>query len=237
MLYVVWFVSSTALFMTPQQITSFLEDYPNALARANELDAQVNGDASRISADYASIVALSIRQALGAMEITVSKNSDGSWNTGDVLVFMKGAFLFGLGRESGWRLICILWTEISSSTVRGCHSISGLTKTFWSHTYPWGFQSVNTVDNIYAAWPAFLYLDPTIGKYLLMPLLEYQGSYLSMIPPILPRNWFVYQPLGNTPILLVLTISVSIWHLWDRFLIVTLLCELGKSKPLIVYDI
>lgn len=87
--------------MTPQQITSFLEDYPNALARANALDAQVNGDASRISADYASIVALSIRQALGAMEITVSKNSDGSWNTGDVLVFMKGAFLFGLGRESG----------------------------------------------------------------------------------------------------------------------------------------
>ncbi len=68
---------------------SFLGDFSNALARANTFDAQVNSDASRISADYASVVALSIRQAFGATEITISKRADGSFNTGDVLVFMK----------------------------------------------------------------------------------------------------------------------------------------------------
>ncbi|KAH9482400.1 Glutaminase A [Psilocybe cubensis] len=70
-------------------ISSFLDDFKNALARAQAFDSKVNSDATKISADYASIVALSIRQALGAIEITVSKNSDGTFNTDDVLVFMK----------------------------------------------------------------------------------------------------------------------------------------------------
>ena len=47
-------------------------------------------DAGAISSDYASIVALSVRQALGATELTVSKNADGSFNTNDILMFMKG---------------------------------------------------------------------------------------------------------------------------------------------------
>ncbi|PPQ83295.1 hypothetical protein CVT25_004034 [Psilocybe cyanescens] len=70
-------------------ISSFLGDYKNALTRAQAFDNKVNSDATKISADYASIVALSIRQALGATEITISKNSDGTFNTNDVLVFMK----------------------------------------------------------------------------------------------------------------------------------------------------
>ncbi|PPQ99075.1 hypothetical protein CVT24_003635 [Panaeolus cyanescens] len=73
----------------PALITSFLGDFNNALSRANAFDLQVQNDANKISTDYASIVALSIRQALGATEITVSKNSDGSFNTNDVIVFMK----------------------------------------------------------------------------------------------------------------------------------------------------
>lgn len=36
--------------------------------------------------------------------------------------------------------------------------------------------SVNTVDTLYAALPAFLYLNPEIAGYLLSPLLEYQDS-------------------------------------------------------------
>ena len=36
--------------------------------------------------------------------------------------------------------------------------------------------SVNTVDVLYAALPAFLYLNPEIAGYLLSPLLEYQDS-------------------------------------------------------------
>lgn len=62
------------------------------MSRSNAFDNQVNSDALKISADYAAIVALSIRQALGAIEITISKNSDGSFNTSDVLVFLKGKF-------------------------------------------------------------------------------------------------------------------------------------------------
>ncbi|KAI5117537.1 hypothetical protein M0805_004769 [Coniferiporia weirii] len=37
-------------------------------------------------------------------------------------------------------------------------------------------QSVNTVDVLYAAFPALLYLNPELGGYLLAPLLEYQDS-------------------------------------------------------------
>ena len=35
---------------------------------------------------------------------------------------------------------------------------------------------MNTVDTLYAALPAFLYLNPEIVGYLLSPLLEYQDS-------------------------------------------------------------
>ncbi|KAI0661062.1 DUF1793-domain-containing protein [Cubamyces menziesii] len=70
-------------------ISTFLNDYANALARANAFDAKVNADATRISSDYASIVALSVRQGFGATEITVSRTSSGGFNTSDILMFMK----------------------------------------------------------------------------------------------------------------------------------------------------
>ncbi|KAK7470513.1 hypothetical protein VKT23_001939 [Stygiomarasmius scandens] len=112
-------------------ITSFLKDYKDALSRANTFDSKVQADASAISSNYAAVVALSIRQFLGTMEITLSKNSDGSFNTDDIFISMK---------------------EISSG------------------------GAANTVDVIYPAWPAFLYLNPTLGKYLLEPLFQYQAT-------------------------------------------------------------
>lgn len=36
--------------------------------------------------------------------------------------------------------------------------------------------SVNTVDVLYVAFPALLYLNPELAGYLLSPLLEYQDS-------------------------------------------------------------
>ncbi|KAE9407196.1 DUF1793-domain-containing protein [Gymnopus androsaceus JB14] len=36
--------------------------------------------------------------------------------------------------------------------------------------------NVNTVDVIMPAWPAFMYLNPALGKYLLLPLLQYQAT-------------------------------------------------------------
>ncbi|KAJ4001755.1 hypothetical protein F5050DRAFT_1560073 [Lentinula boryana] len=73
----------------PDAVVSFLQDYDSALDRAYIFDAQVNSDASAISSEYAGLVSLSIRQLVGALEITLSKNSDGSFNTSDVIVFLK----------------------------------------------------------------------------------------------------------------------------------------------------
>ena len=72
------------------QIKAFLEDYGNAQQRASALDAQIEADASKISADYAGIVALSVRQAFGALEIVVPQNPDGSYDTSNVRAFVKG---------------------------------------------------------------------------------------------------------------------------------------------------
>ena len=60
------------------------------MERAQSFDAQVQADADKISSDYAGLVALSIRQTFGATEITLSKNSGGTFNTSDVMTFMKG---------------------------------------------------------------------------------------------------------------------------------------------------
>jgi len=75
----------------PLQIRSFLTGYPDALERAKAFDSQVKRDASAISSSYVGLVELSIRQAFGAIEFTVSKNDHG-YNADDVLVFMKGTW-------------------------------------------------------------------------------------------------------------------------------------------------
>ncbi|KAF8076521.1 DUF1793-domain-containing protein [Lyophyllum atratum] len=77
-------------FATPAAlISSFLSGFNDALNTATAFDNKVNADALKVSADYAGIVDLSVRQALAAIEITIIKNSDGTWNTADPLVFMK----------------------------------------------------------------------------------------------------------------------------------------------------
>ncbi|KAG8872279.1 hypothetical protein FRB98_009705 [Tulasnella sp. 332] len=70
-------------------LSAFILDYPNALIRAIAFDKQVQNDSEAISSDYADIVALSIRQAFGATELTISKDGSGGWNTSDVMMFMK----------------------------------------------------------------------------------------------------------------------------------------------------
>jgi len=67
-----------------------MNDFTTALSTANTLDAKVQADSTAISTDYASIVALSVRQAFGATEVTIGKGSTGTFNTSDVLVFLKG---------------------------------------------------------------------------------------------------------------------------------------------------
>ncbi|KAJ7142411.1 DUF1793-domain-containing protein [Mycena epipterygia] len=73
----------------PSVLSFFLNDYANALATANKLDAKIQADATKISPDYVGIVALSIRQSLAANELTISKKANGQWNTTDIMYFMK----------------------------------------------------------------------------------------------------------------------------------------------------
>ncbi|KAH0587707.1 hypothetical protein H2248_006471 [Termitomyces sp. 'cryptogamus'] len=129
-------------------ISFFIRDYHNALSGAMLLDSRVQRDAQKISTDYAAVVALSLRQAIGATEITISRSSDGSWNTSDVLVFQKD-----ISRDG----------------------------------------SVNTVDTIFATWPVFLYLNPTLGKYLLEGILRYQADESH------PKGWAVHDIGENYP--------------------------------------
>ncbi|OCH92944.1 DUF1793-domain-containing protein [Obba rivulosa] len=70
-------------------IAFFMQDYSGASTRAQTLDNMISADASSISEQYAGLVALSIRQAFAAFEITISKDGSGQFNTSDVMVFMK----------------------------------------------------------------------------------------------------------------------------------------------------
>ncbi|KAJ6628763.1 hypothetical protein B0H10DRAFT_2209222 [Mycena sp. CBHHK59/15] len=84
---------------TAAVISAFLGDFSCALARAQAFDAKVQSDATKISEDYAAVVALSIRQAFGATELTISKtsteiSSDGNVNTVDVIFPAWPIFLY-----------------------------------------------------------------------------------------------------------------------------------------------
>ncbi|EIW82090.1 DUF1793-domain-containing protein [Coniophora puteana RWD-64-598 SS2] len=129
-------------------ISDFVGSYSTALSDANTFDAKVKSDATAISDNYYAIVALSVRQAFGATELTTSKASDGSWNTTDILMFLK---------------------EISSD------------------------GNVNTVDVIMPAWPVLLYTNPTLGKYLLLGLFEYQATGMY------PNQWAAHDLGASYP--------------------------------------
>ncbi|CEH18783.1 hypothetical protein CBOM_05493 [Ceraceosorus bombacis] len=74
----------------------FVQDFENALKSAKKLDAQIDADARAavgggdIGEKYAGIVALSVRQSLATIEITVSRDSKtGKYNSTDTLIFLK----------------------------------------------------------------------------------------------------------------------------------------------------
>ncbi|KAF8300411.1 DUF1793-domain-containing protein [Clavulina sp. PMI_390] len=81
-----------ATYSTPlSALTFFLSttEYNAAVSAAATFDAKVQSDGSAISSAYADILALSARQVMGGIEITISKSSSGSYNTGDIMAFMK----------------------------------------------------------------------------------------------------------------------------------------------------
>ncbi|PBK76596.1 hypothetical protein ARMSODRAFT_948409 [Armillaria solidipes] len=78
----------TAYNTVSDAVDFFLSDFSNAKQRAINLDNKITSDARQISDNYADLVTLAARQAL-AVDITVSKDNEGQWNTSDVMTFMR----------------------------------------------------------------------------------------------------------------------------------------------------
>ena len=89
---------------------TFLKDYNDALDRAIAYDNSIAEDAGNISSDYASLVALSIRQTFGAIEITVPQQS---LDTDDTLTFMKRSSSINLTTHRSLVLIHMLFFSSS----------------------------------------------------------------------------------------------------------------------------
>ena len=77
------------MLMASAQVDSFITDFSNANDRAVALDEKIMSAAANISSNYVDLVSLTARQVMGALDITVSSNSDGSIDASDVQVFMK----------------------------------------------------------------------------------------------------------------------------------------------------
>ena len=70
-------------------MTAFLQDYENAVERAIEFDTALTKNASSlISSQYADLVALTARQTMAGVDLTIG-GSDGAWNLTDVRMYMK----------------------------------------------------------------------------------------------------------------------------------------------------
>lgn len=77
-----------------------MDDYDRAISASSAFDAQVASAASSISSNYAGMLALAARQAVGTFEITVSRDESGIYNMSDVIIFSKNTGLYG-GDSSG----------------------------------------------------------------------------------------------------------------------------------------
>ena len=76
----------------PPQAAAFLDDWANAMARATAFDKKLTSDALTVmpkSSDYADILALSVRQLFGTIELT--SGFDGTTHVeSDIMAFMRG---------------------------------------------------------------------------------------------------------------------------------------------------
>lgn len=67
------------------------------MSLSTQLDSQIINDAAKISPNYPDLLSLIARQAMSAIEITVSKSADGSFNSSDIMAFMKDMGDVGAG--------------------------------------------------------------------------------------------------------------------------------------------
>lgn len=74
-----------------------LRKFNASLENAIALDDKIFHDANQVSSKYYDLLAISTRQAMGALDFTVARDSFGNWNTSDVKAFMRGAGGVGSG--------------------------------------------------------------------------------------------------------------------------------------------
>ena len=77
------------------KIKDALDHFEDALAASIELDNKLLTAANSISTEYAGLISLVTRQAMGAIEYTILKNNQ---NTSDVKAFMKNMGNVGSGQ-------------------------------------------------------------------------------------------------------------------------------------------
>ena len=67
----------------------FMDDFSRAQQAAVTYDAEMLATGSTTPSNYADLLALSARQTMASIDITLAPGRDGQWNFIDVLVFMK----------------------------------------------------------------------------------------------------------------------------------------------------
>jgi hypothetical protein len=71
------------------QIVDFLNDYTNALSRAQAMDKMILQNASSVSGPLGDLVSLAIAQVYGSTQLTIGTDEFGKLNSSDVMMFMK----------------------------------------------------------------------------------------------------------------------------------------------------
>ena len=74
---------------TVTQIIDFLSDFADALSRAQKLDQKILQGAAHISDLLGDLVSLATAQVYGSTQLTVAVGASGTFNTSDVMMFMK----------------------------------------------------------------------------------------------------------------------------------------------------
>jgi len=135
----------------PEAIAFFMNDFSKATELAAAFDAKVKTDALKHGENYAYIVERSMRQTFGACELTVGKKADGSYDKTDVMYFQKELSSGGFVNTVDVGVYC-----------------------FYSAS---NYGNANTFRlTVFPAWPALIYTNPELGKFMLETFFAYQAT-------------------------------------------------------------
>ncbi len=94
------------------QISTFLNDFSDALNRSLALDNKILSASSAVSPEYASVLSLVTRQIFASMDITVPSAEPGQFNTSDVKIFMKD-----IGQSRSVPLLYLAAVQVSHTSI------------------------------------------------------------------------------------------------------------------------